>query len=62
MTASTIHKLSPRELREYKPRLRFNYRCVECGQEFTGAANENYCCGRYAVDVDEEAAMQEDEE
>jgi hypothetical protein len=45
---------SPREIREYKPRLRFNYRCVECGCEFTGAANEGYCCGQYAKDADEE--------
>ena len=59
---TTPGKLSPRELREWKPRLRFNYRCVECGCEFTGAAHQGYCCGQYAVDVDEEREAQEEAE
>ena len=50
---TTTHKSSPRELREWKPRLRFNYRCVECGEAFSGAANENYHCGQYAAEEDE---------
>lgn len=49
-----LGKSSPRDLRDYKPRLRFNWKCVECGCEFTGAANEGYCCGQYAKDADEE--------
>lgn len=56
---TTLGKSSTRELREYKPRLRFNWRCENCGTEWSGAANEGYCCGLYAVEVeDEEIEMQ----
>lgn len=45
---------SQRELREYKPRLRFNWRCPECGQEWEGDVTTQGHCGVYAVDADEE--------
>lgn len=57
---TTLGKSSPAEKRKWeKPRLRFNYRCVVCGCEFTGAAHQGYCCGEYAADVDEEREAQE---
>lgn len=51
----TITKLSPRELREYKPRLRFNWRCENCDSTWTGGVTTAYCCGLYAVEVEDEA-------
>jgi hypothetical protein len=50
-----LGKTSPRELREYKPRLRFNWRCPECKSEWEAPCVPSpYCCGVYAVDADEE--------
>ncbi len=49
-----LHKMSPREVRELKPRLRFNWRCPECKDEWVGPVTTAYCCGVYAVDADEE--------
>jgi hypothetical protein len=45
---------SPRDLRDYKPRLSFNWRCPECGCEWKGGVTTQYHCGVYAVDADEE--------
>lgn len=56
MTAPLKHPLgtsSPREQREWKPRLTFNWRCPECKQEWEGGVTTQYHCGVYAVDADE---------
>jgi hypothetical protein len=50
---SPLGKSSPRGLRDYKPRLSFNWRCVECGMVFVAPTQEGYHCGQYAVDADE---------
>jgi hypothetical protein len=57
VTAPLKHPLgspSPRDLREYKPRLSFNWRCPECGCEWKGGVTTQYHCGVYAVDADED--------
>jgi hypothetical protein len=51
---SPLGKSSPRDLRDYKPRLSFNWRCPECGCEWGGPVTEAYHCGLYAVDADDD--------
>jgi hypothetical protein len=51
---SPLGKSSPRDLRDYKTRLSFNWRCAECGYEWGGPVTEAYHCRQYAVDADEE--------
>jgi hypothetical protein len=48
-----LGKSSPRDLRDYKPRLTFHWRCTECGCEWKGGVTTAYHCGLYAVDADE---------
>jgi hypothetical protein len=48
-----LGKSSPRDLRDYKPRLSFNWRCANCKAEWVGGVTTAYCCGEYAVDADE---------
>jgi hypothetical protein len=58
MTAPLKHPLggpTPKSAREWKPRLRFNWRCPECKSEWEAPCVPSpYCCGVYAVDADEE--------
>jgi hypothetical protein len=49
-----LGKPSPRDLRDYKPRLSFNWRCPECKAEWVGGVTAAYHCGLYAVDADED--------
>lgn len=55
-------KLSPRELRESKPRLSFNWRCPECKCEWVGGVTTAYHCGVYAVEIDYEIDDDEQED
>jgi hypothetical protein len=48
-----LGKSSPSDLRDYKPRLTFNWRCPECKYEWSGGVTTAYHCGVYAVDVEE---------
>jgi hypothetical protein len=48
-----LGKTSPRELREWKPRRRFNWRCPDCKAEWEGGVTTAYHCGVYAVDAEQ---------
>jgi hypothetical protein len=60
-TKPALGQSSPRDIREnyVKPRLRFNWRCENCGSEWEGNLTEGYCCRMYAVDADEKRGAAE---